>query len=1193
MSALQGYADLTFSTHSPDPTRFTGNTALSRGAHVLDAILLGEAWQEAVTRMERNEGFDDRWTPILATLGPNERGGGLRVQFVNIDDPSQARWAQIDGPEFRPFKEYLDGHLDALNKAFQYEGGSFTPKGEVPEGDATDGLNAMFVVQKLIEHFNGSGDKPASGISNSRLATALKLHSYLTLTQLGQQTLADISKISGLVKTLIISEEAAQSSLSTISRALGRVSEGLGVVLSGVNVGFDAYELSQADTELQKAVYGTQLAFDSATFLAAAGSFGAGFLGASSVAAVLGGAGVILTGLGIGAAALVEAFEQVAGEAKAVGKYFWDANYAYTNGGYEYDAEEKTLKPLVNAVIQEINVGGHVQFDSQYIYRTHHGSTGSGRENYFFWAGDFPKMVVDKSQAINVRTGIGAPATGTLPNTDDFAILILPYTPKSYISYFWMNLPFATGRHDTGFDLIRKLEVDERFDYDFYIFPSDFSLAGGSGTRWILDPKYLADTSVIVKGNIISVGGVEVSVADPHSATVLIAGKDSQVLQVDCENHSAEPVDEDASKYPGGSQNLLDHLTDLNAKHQLHGSFVAVENYTSPAGEAVGRAYYDVSKKRMLFTLGAPASLTKNAQLVGYTRYNDVYFCNPELSAIWRVDATSGVCLAKYDGLYPSSNRELLRVWQEDDYVHAVFRHQLPGGSAGELSYILRDDSMRLASIVGDPNTLYALGKRNKWTDPLAQLLQAYVDETGSSFLHEASLAGREIKGAIDSTQGMISVFGQLPSTSPRRYWIRLSDRVIIRAPLGSPPDIVLAGTIRAPSGDEEYCFYSLSAQVIMLEEGAGVNTGEPRVITVPSTHGKLRNLLCVSNVLFSVTERGYILRLTQQGTFFLEAVDEQWLTKAISDTSTPWWTALKTLAESLGANMVTVLGLHDTQIPKDPVVPAWLCDGKLVIASRDLYGKQLFPNGSNHLSNVVPAATKLLDGHPFKSVVLSDNGLQYTTTEGLVLIVTATEVTLYGVDDTWQMVHSMTMEGDLGRLANQWEHGEVITLLGYQPAWYVVSAGKLLTVDNVFTGQDRPRWLALQNVRYAMVTQSWLSTIGRGDRDQTFACVITGACWTSYRETVVQFRGDVTIDLDASDSELGDLSDLLAKKIGDDLSIFDVRNGRTLTLRKVFVNDGDSSRLQPKIMLGRLNLTFSVADIRNALGLRYTVLNF
>ena len=54
-----------------------------------------------------------------------------------------------------------------------------------------------------------------------------------------------------------------------------------------------------------------------------------------------------------------------------------------------------------------------------------------------------------------------------------------------------------------------------------------------------------------------------------------------------------------------------------------------------------------------------------------------------------------------------------------------------------------------------------------------------------------------------------------------------------------------------------------------------------------------------------------------------------------------------------------------------------------------------------------------------------------------------------------------------------------------------------------------------------------------------------------NHDQIVVQWRGPrkAEIELHASENELGDLSHILAKKIGDDLSIFDDRNGRTLTL--------------------------------------------
>ena len=77
-----------------------------------------------------------------------------------------------------------------------------------------------------------------------------------------------------------------------------------------MNVALDIYELADAGNALEKAVFGTQLAFDSASFLASVGAAYAGVIEASTLAATLGGAGVLLGGLGIGFGALVKAFGQ-------------------------------------------------------------------------------------------------------------------------------------------------------------------------------------------------------------------------------------------------------------------------------------------------------------------------------------------------------------------------------------------------------------------------------------------------------------------------------------------------------------------------------------------------------------------------------------------------------------------------------------------------------------------------------------------------------------------------------------------------------------------------------------------------------------------------------------------------------------------------------------------------------------------
>ncbi|MBO1915882.1 hypothetical protein J4727_03565 [Providencia rettgeri] len=45
---------------------------------------------------------------------------------------------------------------------------------------------------------------------------------------------------------------------------------------------------------------------------------------------------------------------------------------------------------------------------------------------------------------------------------------------KSYIKYDYNLWPGATTRHDSGFDVIRRLENTDKFDYDFIYFQGKY-----------------------------------------------------------------------------------------------------------------------------------------------------------------------------------------------------------------------------------------------------------------------------------------------------------------------------------------------------------------------------------------------------------------------------------------------------------------------------------------------------------------------------------------------------------------------------------------------------------------------------------------------------------------------------------------------------------------------------------------------
>ncbi|KIP08609.1 hypothetical protein PHLGIDRAFT_373427 [Phlebiopsis gigantea 11061_1 CR5-6] len=1166
----------------PSPDRFTTQGTLAATSALLDGFGLAEGWRRATEDLETSLGLQGNWMPVLESL--EDLGGGhYQIQFVNLDDPNEKRIVSTDDERIQQFKQYISDQLDALRKVYDLQGGTFVEKENVPEGEGIDGLNAMFVVKTVIDMYSGHA---GGANSNSNLAMALKVQSYFNLAQMGRTTLGDVSHVVQLAQSIIKNEQVAFAELSTIGKAFGRASDGLGTLLSAASVVFDAYELSNAQDDVQRAVFGTQLGFDSASLLIGVASLGAGLIGASTAAALLGGAGAVVAGLAVGFMGLADAFGQVAEDAKTVGKYFGDAEKAYLAGGYKYDSANEALIPLAYAVISSVNLAtGTVSFDSQYIYRTHSGSTGSGAINYFFWAGDYPTVVYDKSQAINVRAGIGAPATGTLPRGyNNSTIFVLPATPKSYISYGWQMLPGATTRGDYGFDVIRRLEEDKRFDYDFYIFPAErtintlsheyvgtsvtiqlsrnairvqvpefpsvmqgkmnYTLQGAgaaytvgletgasitlgstnASTSWILDCTHLSFTTASVDSNGVTVGGVRVNIADHNFASMIIATPTNDMLKVNFTNPHTSIVSEDASNF-SGSAALQAQLDKLNDSQLLDSAFVLLKKYTTPSGEAVGDAYYEASRRRFLYSTGLPQTLQQGNGIVVATDDDEVYFYNLGAQAIWRVNPIDGSCTAKYRAYYPSAMRTLVQVWLEDDNVFATYRHVLgfTGLYHSDLTYILGKDSMILVSIIGDPPLLRQLSFLDHVDYPLDQMIADYaLQETSADVSAPTSgpTGGSDVQASIDAK--LTAVLGKEDDGTARCFWIRTGDGTVITPNFTPTPDIAYAGsTPPTSSGPEEFYFYSIKHQTITFQAGSGTKAGPPQTVNFPSDFGNLANLLSLEGRMFAISDSGVVLRLTQGGVFFLEAVNQTWIANLKNSADhLPWWTKLQALADSHSATIVAVLGLtatSSTSAPADsasaPAVPVWYIDGKFVIVVSpsldnkrlDVLGLSKGPvgdvawiaykdgDGSGHLyaqplatgavtdlfsptdptvnlATISPAQILTsMQSVPFKDVKMTEDGLQYTALDGRIFIITDTQtVTLLGVDKTWQAANAANLEATLVTLATQteWNHGEVFILQGDPsdpPAWYHIVLGKAVRPTNIpVTWADQPVWLGV-----------------------------------------------------------------------------------------------------------------------------------
>ncbi|KAL7268816.1 hypothetical protein RUND412_008547 [Rhizina undulata] len=1108
--------------------------------------------------------------PILANI-EDEHGGSYRIQFINRENPEEMRWISTEEPAMKEFKAFLDEHHKVLHKGFIFEKGTFIPGHNIESAETIDALNAGFVVQALIEWFSRTshpGD--AAGEINSDLAMALKIHSYVNMTQMGHASLGDMAKVLELVKTALVSEEVAQASLTTFRRALSRlgsVSEGFGIVLGGLCVGLDVYELAHAQNNIEKAVFGTQLAFDSASVAIGLGSIGMGLVGASTAAAVLGGASVILGGLAVGFSALALQYGQIAENAAAVGSYFADVDDAYERGGYRYDAKNQCLIPLPGAVVRTLDLAtGGVDFDSQYIYRTRHGSTGSGRINYFFWAGDFPKMVRDHSQAINVRAGIGKNEHASLVQHDSFTTLILPGTPKSFISYQYSDLPGATTRRDRGFDVIRRLEEDEKFDYDFYIFPFEqtirhisleyvetpvtivldtrsirleiptlpremqskmsYTLQGAGGeytiglntgagltletigvskekTMWILDARQLANDSVEVSDDHVVIAGMTVQLEGRFFRRMLIITQNGETLEVDFTNHTATTIAEDANQWPGSSESLVEHLRALAKKHLLHGKFIVINNYTNPiTSRMVGRAFYDVDHDRMLYTDDASDSLTPNAEL-GAVIGNDVYFYNDEYGCLWRVEAGTGKCLAKYNAFYKTTKSKIARIWENENVVMAAYCHVLGRDKEGkdeegELVYVIESEKMTLASIVGHNEFLQRLSRIDR-IGGLQQLLSAY-DSDAMIPRTTGHLQGIQVNANTDAHT--VNVFGVDDDKVKHRYWLRKSDGAVIKPDLPEgtsiQDDLILAGSlISDEDGSEVFYFFTRSEKTLYRQ--ASIGTGAIAAV-VSEQFSDILNFINIGGVLFATTTHGYILQLTAAGSLFLEGVNEHWLSLHLMSS---WWQDLGDIAEENGVTTLTVHGIKDR---KGVLVPMWYHNSKIVVTSRVLYGKQLQLLGLNgdgseawlchwedsgigHLYSQrllrtdkledvlagnngkifvtgwvrVENAQPMLRNRSFAKITAAGDGLQFTMSDGVVLTLDEKgSPALVAVDISWQEANSDDLDAAMETLAKTWPHSGVVVLLGPEesaPSWYQLTERQTLTAQGV-TWADRPVWL-------------------------------------------------------------------------------------------------------------------------------------
>ena len=579
----------------------------------------------------------------------------------------------------------------------------------VSSADPTDAgsvhtLNAGFTVQALMNALRHH-ESAASG-GDKALTTAIRLHAYVNYAQLVHGNVVDLIGVVKLVRQALDDEKLiARTSAPLVQKALGHIAnEGVGTVLGLVNVGFDIYQLSHATNEIEKAQFGTQLAFDSASAVLGAAGLGAALAGAGTVAAVLGGAGVILGGLAVGVTALAEGFATIAEEAKEVAVLFDGLEKAYVQGGYYLDKASNAwiANPLL--VFADLDLrASTVHFDSPKLFplRDHFG---------------VPDFDVDYDRAIDIRLGLELPDSARFSPPAGQTI-VLPSRPKTWYGYQYKLLPFVTFRHAGGYDTARRLEKKNeqgqwQFLFSFYSFPGEYvvnrlnpvykptvfnvrldnverSLAvpalpkawhglvsyrvegagaqcsvllnpgvslelaapGHIAMQWVLLTPWLveADIQIEAGGRLVS-GTLDVTFSGSGVHHVLLKLSNNKIVLVDLVARKLEVVEEEANPALG-EQALLDHFKTLTHEHRLATSYTADRNFVVPFEKPdeprTVVAYYDSAQDRFLY-IRAPNVLLSDEVILGAVLEGSAYFYHPESFDVWQVDAITGTLVQHY-----------------------------------------------------------------------------------------------------------------------------------------------------------------------------------------------------------------------------------------------------------------------------------------------------------------------------------------------------------------------------------------------------------------------------------------------------------------------------------------------------------------------------------------------------------------
>ncbi|WP_025821481.1 TcdA/TcdB pore-forming domain-containing protein [Shewanella marina] len=912
----------------------TRNADFKSNMNILRTINITNRAIDSIKNLYKANQLNMNWFPVFDSLQKIKKNH-FTLHFIQ-SDRDKIKIVKFKDKSLWEFKNHLDEKFESIKKIYDFKNNKPLIDNHIGDIESINGLSAAITIQTVMNFFKNHYNKKQNESINSKLSTAMEIHSYINLTQVIHDDINQLNKIFKIYRA-VFNGGIIQTTM-TLSKIPHIINQGASIIYGPAAIVLDSYELAHAQNEQQKAVFATQLSFDSTSFSIGLAELGTGLIGATTASAILGFSGDIFAGLSIGFIGLAQTLGEVADDAKAVGRYFAIINNAYKLGGYQ--TAHKKLKdgtkynfysPLDGAVITHLDLtNNQITFDSQYLYRSHHGKTGSGDSNYFFWAGDFPQMQTNKSQAINIRIALNYPANSKISPKDQ--MIVLPITPKSYIGYTYQILPGATTLQASGFDVLRKLEKARTFDYDFYSFPSEYivrkitqeyidtkitvdlpthkqtlimrklssafqnklhyDLAGNGSlyhihlqtgaqltlrnqtqsSTWILDARSLTHKAHSLTGKVLKIGTVTINISSLAQDKIIIINQYNELLSVDLNTKKFIPLSEDASQWQSLTQ-LSQHLDATIDSQHLNSKFIQINNFI-PQGKTqpVGTAYYQTNKKRFVYTpLAAQGAFLNQAKLIAI-KDNDAYF--HAANELWRVDLKRQKVVSQYrlfDWLHTQTQPIKTHAWVEGQNLFFAVTQQMDNGLNAKWTYRVKKNKLALISINGDTQLIAALNSddaRNE-TDT-----RAFFKITDHYLNGKTDLQPQKWVNA--SLAHIISISATV-NGKKHRFWVfskQTGDTGVLKANINKKnvDDLILVHT---DGKQQSHYFYSANKKQLYIQQGTH---SQSKLIKIPQKNSKIEKVFLNNNKLFAITTDNNIWLINQKAWLF--GVTPNWLKK-------------------------------------------------------------------------------------------------------------------------------------------------------------------------------------------------------------------------------------------------------------------------------------------------------------------------